>query len=461
MLNQKLKSGLLGATLVGGLAFGAASCAKDKEQQDSEKTKTEVEIRKTPEDIKAANTALFEECQNDIKFALAFVENYYPYIYWDGKAWTTGHGLTILYDANGGSVDVICKTPVPTLAESDIYKNRYLTIEVLKDVQDCFLVPVDRDVLVSACVLRYCIGSGAFKQSNFLKYVNAGKSKTELAKALTGYRTPQGILKRCYFFAAILAGKMQYSDLLDLRAEGCYNLEVYEVVKCCKDTNGNYKRIKDKDGNLIYVVEADKDGFATWIFDDLDTKLKRAKNSRKTNLHLDKNKNGKTVNVECQLTKDIVPDYVWQDVSNRSSSASIKTTTKEINWNDLTADNLNDTSKIAYNNGGYEKALKAGEAALDLAKTNKQLGAAYFNIGEAHMAMKKYGRAKDNYEKSLIYNKTNIAAKQLEIAKQKQHEKRHNTGGKVLLGFAAGIALVHSINKTRKYYLMQQKKMQR
>lgn len=95
-------------------------------------------------------------------------------------------------------------------------------------------VPLDENTLLATCVLGYCIGPNALKNSSFLAAVNRGVTGPKLAKYLTGYRQQPGVLNRCYFFAALLENKITFDDLLDLRAEGCYNLDITDICKCKK-----------------------------------------------------------------------------------------------------------------------------------------------------------------------------------------------------------------------------------
>ena len=447
----KLEKFLLGTMLVGGLTFGASSfSSKNKDSKDKEEPKTEASAEVKVSDyatISEYNEALFESCRSDIKFALAFVENYYPYIYWDGIRWTTGHGLTILYNADGTHIDVTKNTKVPTLAESDVFKGRYLTQEILPDIKNCFTVPVDKNTLLAACALRYCIGGTAFKSSNFLKAVNAGVKGEELAKTLTGYRQQLGVLNRCYFFAALLANKITFDDLLDLRAEGCYKLETPEICKCKKNKDGSWKKIKVKiKGKTVttYDFYKDKDNYCYWIFDNIDEKLKKAKEPRQVKLNLgDK----KTVTVDCQLVKDIVPDYVWQDVSQKSNTKS-----NTVNFVDILPNTLNDSSYIAYQKGDYEKAVRFGKDALKNAETDKQKGAANYNIGISYMELGKYNKAVHYLEQSLAHNETPAGKTALETAKQKQSE-RSEKRGKTAKGILIGAGIAGTAVYGRKKYL--------
>jgi len=436
---MSVKKFIFGASLVG-MSMGAASCSKDKEPKDAEKPQTEVEIDQTQCDP-YGNVALFESCRSKIKFALSFVENHYDFVYWCGEAWTTGDGLTILYNADGTYNKVTQDTKVPTLAESDIYKGRYLTFEILSDIKNCVTVPMDENTLIAASVLRYCIGHQNFKKSSFVNELNSGKKGAELAKTLTGWRQQHGVPNRCYFFASLMAGKIQYSDLLDLRAEGCYNLTWEHMF------------VYGEKG-----PKCDNDGFYEWDYSKVQENLKKAKKPRCVTLHLDKKKNGKTVSVDCKLVKDIVPDYVWQEVSEHE-----RVDTSEYDGTD--ANKWNDLSYYAYGNGDYEIALKHAKKALKYAKDDKQRCAAYFNKGEAYMGMHKYGHAKDCYEKSLANKKTDIAQKQLNLAQEKlaaRNQTRRQNAGNFGLGFGAGLIAGVAIAHGRKRLLIQhQKKMSR
>ena len=274
MDNKTLKLNiLLGSMLAGGVVAGCAD-KQDKEENTNEQTQQE-----TISDP-YGNVKLFEDSRSEIKFALAFVENYYEYIYWCGEAWTAGHGLTILYNKDGTSKKVTSSTPVPTIAESDVYTGRYLTFEVLPDIKKYVNVPMDKNTLVAACVLRYCVGGKNFRNSKFVEALNAGKTGADLAKTLTGWRQQPGVLNRCYFFAALIMGKMQYSDLLFLRAEGCYKLEISDMVVL---ENGNPK--------------CDKDDFYEWDFSKIRQNLEKAKQPKTTTLVLNE---GVKKSVKCK-----------------------------------------------------------------------------------------------------------------------------------------------------------------
>ncbi|MBR3148039.1 MAG: hypothetical protein IKF41_01680 [Alphaproteobacteria bacterium] len=306
MKDTKVRNFLLGSILVGGLAAGVRGCSpKQDNNDDASKAKTELPAPE-PKNDKFGNIALFESLRSDIKFALAFVENYYPYVYWCGEAWTTAYGLTVLYAPNGTCKKVTENTNVPTIKQSDIYKGRYLTNEILPDIKNRVTVPMNENTLIAACALRYCIGHKNFIKSDFLKYLNAGKSCDALAKTLTGWRQQKGVINRMYFFAALMTGKIDYSDLLDLRAEGCYNLTYKDMVVY---QNGKPKK--------------DKDDFYEWDFSKVRENLKKAKQPRTVCLNLGKKKGN--VKVACKPVKDIVPEYIWQEVNAKSVPAKPET----------------------------------------------------------------------------------------------------------------------------------------
>ena len=344
------------------------------------------------------NVALFEKNRSKIKFALSFVENYYPYVYWCGEAWTTGDGLTVLYDDNGKKTFVTPNTPIPTMDESDVYKGRYMTFEILPDIANLVRVPMDEKTLIAACVLRYCIGHKNFKKSAFLRQLNAGKKGAELAKTLTGWRQQEGVPKRCYFFAAIMANKMDFSELLNLRAEGCYLLDWRDI--------------------FVYSdrgLKIDRNGFCEWDFSKLPNNLQKAKGPKVTLLNLGRAR-GK-IRVACKLTKDIVPDYILQEVLAEAKTPNILI--PEIVCPNDSADSQNDISYIAYQQGDYATAMESAKKALKLATTNKQRGAACYNLGMACLATGKYADAITYLEQSLAYNQTKAAKDALEEARQK------------------------------------------
>lgn len=481
MIVQNVKNKFLISLATVMTAGALTSCHRDDDK--SENDKKPVKTEQIAMDVKDCNTVLFEQTRSKTKFALAFVENYYPYIFWDGKRWTTGHGLTILYNADGTSCAVNKSTKVPTLEESDVFKGRYLTREVVKDVQNCFTVPVDENTLLAACVLRYCIGGGNFRSSNFLKAVNAGKTGEELSKYLTGYRQQPGVLNRCYFFAALLAGKITFDDLLDLRAEGCYNLEIPEICKCKKNKDGSYKKIKVKiDGKTVerYDLYTDKDNYCDWIFDGIDKKLEKAKEPRTVSLNVG---NGKYVKINCKLVKEVVADYVWSDVSMGKKSADSNTivmlsqeegrkmhnaavdyanhgdTVEALARLDVLtrttyncASLENDISYFKYRIADYKGAVYAAKTALTLSGGATDSAASYYNMGVAYVALGKLNKAKNCLDKSLSLQ-TNPAGKMAvtKALQELQAKKSVRTRNRALAFAGGAVAVGGAIAIRRKY----------
>lgn len=436
MEKTKLKKLLWGGIMTG-MLMGVPSCStRDSESDDSEDDRTELVITGTDKSsVEKYNTELFESLRSKIKFGLAFVENYYPYIYKDGGGTlTTGHGLTILYEPNGTYKQVTKDTPVPSLSESDRYKGRYMTIEILKDIQKYVKVPMDENTMITTCVFRYCIGGKSFKESEYLKQLNKGKTGAELTPYLTGFRQQKGVLKRLYFFAALMEGEIEFSDLLDLRTEGCYNIESWEGLVSNLDKN-----------------------FYSWNFQNIDNYLEIAKKERIVSTRVWDAKAKKFVKIrhECKLVKDIVPEYIYNEVSGKKHKKTNRKTedeTKRYNAkqaietrneeNSKNADTQNDISYIAYQNCDYKTALNAGKKALKYSVSSKQYGAAHYNIGVAYSAMGKPRKAINNLNLSISFNETDAAKDALKVATHKYKVKR-NTAiaySASALALSAGIA---------------------
>lgn len=329
--------------LIAALSFatwGSIKVTKNhKEKKEGDKKEIIVQPQEDEEEKKNekdpyGNIALFEKTRSKIKFALSFVENHHDYVYWCGKAWTTGDGLTIEYNADGTYRKVTKNSKVHTIAESDVYKGRYLTFDVLPDVQKLIKVPMDENTLIAFCVFRYCVGHDGLVKSQYLKQLNNGVKGDELAKWFTRYRQDAGVQNRMYFFAALMANKITFDDLLDLRAEGCYNLDWQDIFYYQKDKQGNIKKGADP--------IQDSDGCYKFDYTNVKKNLEKAKLPKQTLLTLKpvkKNKKGqiiekgKYVKVNCKLVKEIVPDYIWQEVSGKKQkTATIKSATSKVEF---------------------------------------------------------------------------------------------------------------------------------
>ena len=269
------------------------------------------------------------------------------------------------------------------------------------------------------------------KPTSFYKALDGGNTK-DWANALGNFCAEGGgIYWRRWLEGQIAMGNITYKDLLDLPMYSMY--EFWCIIGGQKDA------LFDKDTNGVITVNPDG--------------LKKFKKWAKNPV----TKHGKTnTNETLRQVLNSIDSSLVSKIENETFTPITK---KEIAYivadGDIyTCEQKNDVSFAAYNKNDYELALSAGKSALKLAKNNKQLGAAYYNIGMAHMAMKHYARAKKCFEKSLAYNKTNAAKKQMDIAQQNQSERRDKSG-KYATGVLAVAALAYG---GRKYYLRQQQK---
>ena len=318
---KKLFWGIMTLGLVGFSAARANKVHQDR-NHDQEKNTTSADTLAIPGDTvvqELTNAERFELNRNKIKFALAFVENFYDFTYHCGKKWTKGYGSTYVFDAKG-KTRAVEQGETCTMADADLNMDRCLTFGVLKDVNNCIKVPVDDNTMITACMFRYCVGGAGFKKSEFLRALNSGVTGAELAKYLTGFRKDGGIVKRCYFFAAILSGEMEFSDLLDLRANGCYSLYISDILEC--KTDGRVSKVSD--------IKLDADGYGIWKFDNLQANLEKAKKPRTEHITIEIKPTKKTKKVEAKLVRDIVPEYVWNDVrmTRKPKLITIKQATK-------------------------------------------------------------------------------------------------------------------------------------
>ena len=468
MNKSKIRDFLLGATLLGGLVGGGMAISKHSKnvKKDKEKAKTEIVSTPTqkPEQYDAndpyGNIAVFEGARNKIKFALAFVENYAPVAYDDGTGkWTVGYGLTILYNADGSSRSVK-KGEKCTIEQADVYKDRYLTHDILPDIKKYIKVPMDENTMIATCVFRYCIGGKNFRKSQYLQQLNAGTRGEDLAKYLTGYRAQRGLMNRNYFFAALMSGYLEYDELLDLRAEGCYNLLSADMARW----NTKSKR---------YIV--DKDKLAMWDFSYLPEKLEKAKRTRRSKIG------------ECKFVSEIIPEYVMQNLYNTPDSSSFVVQhqsepqltidlPKAIhNMRDVAMEkyankdydgalailqdliktghqgmNLyNDISRVQYAAGHYRQALRSAQQAFKFAHSDKDMSDALYNQGMVHAARGYYKKAIDCYnqaKKFYRYQKIDDAIADAMI----QHEQKGDrTDKKAFLVGIGVLAAGHAASKKR------------
>lgn len=421
-MSDKVQKILIGTMFLSSLA--ACSPKEDGNGQNAEQPTTEV-AQADP----YGNIALFEASRRKIKFSLAFVENFYDFTYYCGK-WAKGYGITVVYDENGKERDV-CPGETCTMASANIDMDRYLTYSCLKSIREDVKVPLDENTLLTACVIQYCIGPTCFRNSSFLKALNNGAKGKDLVKWLTLYRNDPGVVKRCYFFAAMVCGKMEFPDLLDVCAGGCYNLWQSDILQC--QTIGRTDNIKN--------IKKDADDCGIWNFDNLQQNLATVKKPSTEYVTIAIEPQKKTKKRECQFVRDIVPDSIWNDVSNGRARIV------EVPQDTITSicDKYNDTANIAYMDGDYESALNAAKSALRAAENKIQRGDAAYNIGITYLAMGKYEKAVHYLRLSMAENKTAESEKALQEATKKRDQRRGDYG----IGFGLGLGLAGALGLRR------------
>lgn len=242
------------------------------------------------------NLKMFESCRNDIKVSLAFVENFAPKAFKDGLGYPTiGYGCTYYLDENGKGnreISPVKMGQTTTLKEALEQKDRYLNFRILPQIERLVKVPLDKATMIATVNFAYVIGPKAFQKSKYLEALNQGKKNEELTKFLTGFRQQPGLLPRFYFMAQMVNGRISAADLLNLKAEGCYNLTVKDVCKV-------------QDGKII----TDKDHMACFHKEGLAENLKKAAQRRRSVV------NG---NQECPLVRDILPADLVKSVEKNN-----------------------------------------------------------------------------------------------------------------------------------------------
>lgn len=277
---------MLGATI--SAAVYSAFQTKNKSEQ-----KQEIQA-KDP----FGNLQMFSRCHDAIKVSLAFAENFAPKAFKDGVGVATiGYGCTYYLDEKGRGSRATSPVRMGdkiTKEEANVQKERYLQFETLRQIQESVKVPMDEETMIATCNFAYVLGSANFKNSEYLKAINRGETGKDLVRYLTGYRQQKGLLPRFYFMGALLNGKLKVSDLLDLNAEGCYNLTIRDVCV--------YK------GNRLKL---DRDGFAEFDYDKLSKNLEKANKSRRSKA---------CGNGKCQKVRDILPESVIDGVKSMEKS---------------------------------------------------------------------------------------------------------------------------------------------
>lgn len=425
-----------------GSALALAACKHGPKSDDAQKKADAVELVVNAGD-KYGNVALFEANRSKIKYGIAFVENLALEAYHCGKKWTISYGVTVLYSADGKSNRDVVKGDKCTKAEAEIYLDRYLTFDVLKCIQKYVTVPMDEKTMLATAQFCFWIGETSFKKSEYLRQLNAGVTGEKLAKYLTRFRFDMGGLKRNYFFAAIMSDKMTFNDLLDLRAEGCYNLYLSDACLC----RGKGKT--DRKANLIIG----KNDCATFDYTKIQANLALAKLPRVSKLGV------------CQDVKDIVPASVRQELYGTkkntkvvANNARVENLDEKIKAHDaaiekyksgdtigarddllkLTKTNYNcallqnDIAFMSYKIGEYKMAISSGKNALKLSENAQDSSAAFYNMGIAYEARGNYNDAVKNLQSAVATssNNTNKKALQRVLDLQSQQIKSRRVFGR-------------------------------
>lgn len=214
-----------------------------------------------------SNAQVFDNCRDDIKVSLAFVENFAGKAFNDGTGMMTiGYGCTYYIDENGRGnreISPVKKGDTITMEEALVQKDRYLNFRILPQIENLVKVPLDKKTMVATVNFAYVIGPKNFRDSKYLEALNQGKTGAELAKYLSGFRKQKGLLCRCYFMAEMLKGNLKTGDFLNLTAEGCYNLKPEDV---CAHIGKN--------------LVTDKENMAMFIDDKIAENLKKAAKNR-------------------------------------------------------------------------------------------------------------------------------------------------------------------------------------
>ena len=235
------------------------------------------------------NKQVFLDNINEIKTVLCFMENFASEAFLDGKGVPTiGYGCTYLIDENGkGDRDIspIKENMTMTKSEADVQKARYLTFRVLPQILRDIKCPLDKETLIATTSFMYVIGPEAFRKSSYLKALNQGIKGNKLARFMLGFAKDKGVIKRNLFAHYLINKTLKPVDFLDLRTEGCYNLDVED---CCY--------MKDS------CVKRDKNGLGLFRKDDVAANIAKAKKPRSS------------VIGKCKLVREVLPAKVVQAV---------------------------------------------------------------------------------------------------------------------------------------------------
>lgn len=235
-----------------------------------EQVKHRIEIaHKLKEQDIYGNIKMIEQCRNEIKVSLAFVENFAPNTFKDGGGVKTiGYGTTFYIDEQGnGNIQSseVGDNDSITIKDADIQKDRYINEFIIPQIQKNVKVPMDKKTTIATANFLYVIGGTKFAKSKYLEALNQGITGEELANYMTGFRKQKGLLPRFYFLAEILKGNLTAKNLLNIQAEGCYNLTLKDVCVY-------------KNGKLL----VDKNNLAQFKNGVLEENLKKAQTPRRS-----------------------------------------------------------------------------------------------------------------------------------------------------------------------------------
>lgn len=253
-----------------------------------------VDVPQTKKEIAEHNKQVFLNNINEIKATLCFMENFADSTYLDGNdVPTIGYGSTYFIDEKGEGDWATSKVKLGmaiSMREADVQKERYLKFRVLPQMMKDVKVPLSPEEMIATSSFAYNVGPGGFKRSEFLKAMNKGVKGKFLARCMfDAKRNNLGLIKRNLFAYYIMQKKVKVSDLLNMRTEGCYSLELYD---CCA-TNGN-------------AVKLEKDGLATFREDNIAANIAKAKKPRSS------------VIGPCKLVKEVLPAKVVQAVLKKA-----------------------------------------------------------------------------------------------------------------------------------------------
>ena len=208
----------------------------------------------TQEEIIAANFNTYEACKNDLLACIALVEGLHTKPYYDNVAsWTIGYGST--FYPNGRHV---------TKKDQAISKE-YAQQCVFAHCDECIWPWISKYVkrtltpqqMIGTWSFIYNIGGEAFSgckangkrvadPSNFLTAINDGKSDSETAVCMNGFRKSNGKLakglpKRHWIEGALYMGLIKASDLYDLEPKKFYEKnQGFDLSFYYKSQNGPY-----------------------------------------------------------------------------------------------------------------------------------------------------------------------------------------------------------------------------